>query len=138
MGQPRPLFNLFSSFQTRITIFATNKHDMAHGQGKNVKMSIQYTVPRFELTTFGTRNSSHNHYTRSPAQYKFNLIFAVFSPFKCTRYQCGHQLIPLTSLLQHRGIVYAYHPAAAGSNPEHTIYTFSICIIEIAMRKGRK
>ena len=25
MGQPRPLFNLFSSFQTHITIFTTNK-----------------------------------------------------------------------------------------------------------------
>ena len=27
---------------------------------------------------------------------------------------------------------------AAGSNPKHTIYTFSICIIEIILRKGRK
>ena len=36
------------------------------------------------------------------------------------------------------GIVCAYHTAAAGSNPKHTIYAFSICIIEIVMRKGRK
>ena len=28
-------------------------------------MSIQYTVPGFELTTFGTRVSSHNHKTRA-------------------------------------------------------------------------
>ena len=25
------------------------------------KMSIHFTVPRFELTTFGTRVSSHDH-----------------------------------------------------------------------------
>ena len=40
---------------------------------KNV-MSIQYTVPEFELTTFGTRVSSHNHQTKAPA-----LIFLVES-----------------------------------------------------------
>ena len=45
MGQPRPLFHLFSSFQTHITIFTTNKCE---------KMSIQYTVLGFEPTTFGT------------------------------------------------------------------------------------
>ena len=45
MGHPRPLFHLFSSFQTNITIFTTNICE---------KMSIQYTVPGFELTTFGT------------------------------------------------------------------------------------
>ena len=37
-----------------------------------------------------------------------------------------------------RGILCAYHPAAAGSNPKHTIYAFSNCIIEIVMGKGRK
>ena len=52
MNQPRPLFNLFSSFQPHITNFTTNKCE---------KMSIQYTVPEFELTTFGTWVSSHNH-----------------------------------------------------------------------------
>ena len=52
MGQPRPLFHLFSSFHTFITIFTTNKCE---------KMSIQYTMLRFELTTFGTWVSSHNH-----------------------------------------------------------------------------
>ena len=30
-------------------------------------MSIQYTVPGFKPTTFGTRVSSHNHQTRAPA-----------------------------------------------------------------------
>ena len=45
MGQPQPLFNLFSLFQTHITILTANK---------SVKMSIQYTVLGFELTTFGT------------------------------------------------------------------------------------
>ena len=29
-------------------------------------MSIQYTVPGYELTTFGTWVSSHNHWTRAP------------------------------------------------------------------------
>ena len=45
MGQPRPLFNLFSSFQIHIAIFTTNTSE---------KMSIRYTVPGFKLTTFGT------------------------------------------------------------------------------------
>ena len=31
-------------------------------------MSIQYTVLGFELTTFGTLVSSHNHLTRAPAR----------------------------------------------------------------------
>ena len=31
-------------------------------------------------------------------------------------------------LPQLRGFVCAYHPAASGSNPKHTIYAFSICI----------
>ena len=44
----RPLFNLLSSFQTHITIFTTNKGE---------KMSIQYTVPGFKPTTFGTWGS---------------------------------------------------------------------------------
>ena len=35
MGQPRPLFHLFLSFQTHITMFTTNKCE---------KMSIQYKV----------------------------------------------------------------------------------------------
>ena len=35
------------------------------------------------------------------------------------------------------GFVYTYHPAAAGSNPKHTIYAFSIYIIDIVMTKGR-
>ena len=38
--------------------------------------------------------------------------------------------------------VCAYNPAAAGSNPKHTIYAFSICIIEIVTKscsnKGKK
>ena len=37
-----------------------------------------------------------------------------------------------------RGLISAFHPVAVGSNPEHTIYAFSICIVNIAMRKGRK
>ena len=45
-------FHLFSSFQTHITIFTTNKCE---------KMSIQFMVPGFELTTFGTQVSTHNH-----------------------------------------------------------------------------
>ena len=53
MGQVRPLFHLFWSFQTNIiTFFTTNKCE---------NMSIQYTVSGFKLTTFGTWVSSHNH-----------------------------------------------------------------------------
>ena len=44
-GPTRPLFHLFLSFQTQIIIFTTNKCE---------KMSIQYTVLGFKLTTFGT------------------------------------------------------------------------------------
>ena len=36
------------------------------------------------------------------------------------------------------GIVCAYHHAAVGSSPKHTIYAFSIYIIEIVMSKGQK
>ena len=38
-------FHLFLPFQTHITIFTTNNCE---------KMSIQYMVPGFELTAFGT------------------------------------------------------------------------------------
>ena len=47
MGQPRPLFRLFSVFfkQTSLQFLQ---------QIYEEKMSIQYTVPGFEPTTFGT------------------------------------------------------------------------------------
>ena len=46
IGQPRPLFYLFLSFQTHITILHQFKE-------KNV-MTIQYTALGFELITFET------------------------------------------------------------------------------------
>ena len=54
MDQPRPLFRLFSSLKAHITNFTTNRY---------VKKcpSSRYTVPGFELTTFGTWVSSHDH-----------------------------------------------------------------------------
>ena len=52
MDHSRPLFRLFLSFQTNITILTTNKCE---------EISIQYTGMGFELTTFGTRVSSHKH-----------------------------------------------------------------------------
>ena len=52
MGHPRPLYSLFSSFPTNITIFTTNKCE---------KISIHYMVLGFEPMTFGTLVSSHNH-----------------------------------------------------------------------------
>ena len=48
-GPTRPLIHLCSSFQTHITIFTTSKYE---------KMSIQYTVPGFELTTFDLEHES--------------------------------------------------------------------------------
>ena len=51
-GHSRPLFRLFSSFQTNITVLTTNKCE---------KISIQYTVLGFELTTFRKRVSFLNH-----------------------------------------------------------------------------
>ena len=58
MGHPRPLFNLFSSFQTHITILTTNKCE---------KVSIHYPAPGFELTTFQLQVFSLNHQTWAPA-----------------------------------------------------------------------
>ena len=49
MGQPRPLFRCFRSFQTNRTIFTTNQCE---------KMFIQYTVPGCEPTTFFEHESS--------------------------------------------------------------------------------
>ena len=43
MGQPRPLFHLFSSFQINITIFIADIYG---------KMSIKYMELGFKLTTF--------------------------------------------------------------------------------------
>ena len=65
IGHPRPLFRLFESFQTNITIFTTNKCE---------KMSIQYMLPGFELTTFGNRVSFHNHQTRAPTLLNVSFI----------------------------------------------------------------
>ena len=41
------------------------------------KMSIQYTVPGFELTTCGAWVSSHNHQTRTPAHFQLCYIYDV-------------------------------------------------------------
>ena len=51
-ASPGLFYVYFRSFQTNIAIFTTNICE---------KMSIQYTVPGFEPTTFGARVSSHNH-----------------------------------------------------------------------------
>ena len=45
-------FLIYFCLFKHIKNFTTNKYD---------KMSIQYMVPGFELTTFGTRVSSNNH-----------------------------------------------------------------------------
>ena len=54
MDQPQSLFHLIPSSQAHITNFTTNRY---------VKKcpSSRYTVPGFELTTFGTWVSSHDH-----------------------------------------------------------------------------
>ena len=59
MGQPRPLLSFILGLfkQTSLQFL----------QQIYVKISIQYTVPGFEPTTFGTRVSSHNQWTRAPA-----------------------------------------------------------------------
>ena len=53
----RPLFRLFSSFQTNIKFL----------QQIYVKMSIQYALLGYEPTSFGTWVSCYNHLTRAPA-----------------------------------------------------------------------
>ena len=65
MGQPWPLFLLFSSFQTNITILKTYKCE---------KMSFQYPAPGFKLTTFWLRVSSLNQWPGLPPLY---LIFSL-------------------------------------------------------------
>ena len=44
------------------------------------KMSIQYTVPGLELTTFGTWVSSHNHLTRAPALIPLHYLTMISNP----------------------------------------------------------
>ena len=46
MGHPRPLFYLFSSFQTHYKFYSK---DVCENKDVCEKMSIQYTVPGFEL-----------------------------------------------------------------------------------------
>ena len=52
MSHPRPLFDLFSSFQKFQLLQQINV--------KNV-VTIQFAALGFEPTTFGTRVSSYNH-----------------------------------------------------------------------------
>ena len=52
-GPTRPLFRLFSVFSNKQYIFTTTN--------QCEKMSIQYTTPRFEPTTFRTWVVTHNH-----------------------------------------------------------------------------
>ena len=47
-------------------------------------MSIQYKVSGFELTTFGTRVSSHNHQTMAPA-HLLDLLFRRVLPSTATQ-----------------------------------------------------
>ena len=51
MGHPRPLFHLFSSFRTNITILTTNICEIFY----------VHPAPGFEPTSFGRQVSSHNH-----------------------------------------------------------------------------
>ena len=62
VGLPRHLFNLFSFFQTQITIFTTNKSE---------KNSIQYTVLGFKLTTFGNESLPITTRPGLPSSIKF-------------------------------------------------------------------
>ena len=54
MGQPRPLFRLFSVFSNR------HRYNFYISMWKNV-MSIQYTAQGFKPMNFGTWAFSHNH-----------------------------------------------------------------------------
>ena len=54
MDQRRPLFHLFS-------VFSNKQHNFYNKSMWTNVMSIQYTAPGFEPTTFGTSVSSHNH-----------------------------------------------------------------------------
>ena len=55
MGQLRPLLSFIFG------LFKQTSFQILHLQQNNVKMYIQYTVPGFETTIFGTWVSSHNH-----------------------------------------------------------------------------
>ena len=70
----RLLFDLFLCFQTHITIFSTNKCE---------KMSIQFTVLGFELTTFGILVSSRpwNLVCRSLLTFFHHLLHSFWNIF---------------------------------------------------------
>ena len=66
-SHPRPLFHFFfqQTLQFLLQIYV-----------KNV-MSIQYSAPGLEPTTFRRRVSSHNHQTRAPASFIFIFLFSI-------------------------------------------------------------
>ena len=66
------------SFQANITFFTTNIWG---------KMSIQYLVPGFELTTFKLWVSSFNHLTGTPGQLFFCTSFRLGSRFRSTAWR---------------------------------------------------
>ena len=77
MGQPWPLFRVFSSFQTNITILKTYKCE---------KMSFQYPAPGFKLTTFWLRVSSLNQWPGLPPLY---LIFSLVVEMNINFFRLG-------------------------------------------------
>ena len=82
-GPSSPLFCLFSSFQTNISILITNKCEKCPSSKRG---------PGFELTTFGTQVSSHNHQTRATAQ---NLRFIILYLLRIYKYVIFLYLSPL-------------------------------------------
>ena len=68
MGQPRPLFRLFS-------VLSNNQYNFYNNQCE--KMFIQYTAPGFEPTTSQTWIVTHNHLSRAPAHPKTIFVGAL-------------------------------------------------------------
>ena len=60
LGQPRPLFRLFSFFSNK------HHHNLNNTSMWKKFMSIQYTALGFKPSTFRMWASSHNHLARAP------------------------------------------------------------------------
>ena len=75
------------------------------------KISIQYTVPGFEITTFKTRLSSFNHSTRAPQIYHLNWFAAVFRCFTehaLQNYKCNYFNITQFIMLHYNIMLHNY------------------------------
>ena len=96
MGQPRPLLSFILGLFKQTSLQFYNK-----------LMFIQYIVPRFKPTTFGSPVSSHHQLTRAPTRIQhlcfpfflhpnLNTIFSCFNIFKKSLYHTLRLFLPFS------------------------------------------